>query len=131
MIKLHADGEIEAAFQEFVRERVSIVIILTDTMFLAARRHISAFALASRISTIFYGRESVEVGGMASYGVNFRANFRRAAYYVDKILKGEKPGDLPFEFPVKVELVINIATAKAVGLTISPTLLARADEVIE
>jgi putative ABC transport system substrate-binding protein len=131
VIKLPAVGEIEAAFQEFVRERVSIVIIVTDAMFLAARRHISAFALASRIPTIFYHRENVEVGGMASYGVNLRANYRRAAYYVDKILKGEKPADLPFEFPVKVELVINIATAKAVGLTISPTLLARADEVIE
>jgi ABC-type uncharacterized transport system substrate-binding protein len=131
VIKLHAVGEIEAAFQEFVRERVSIVIIVTDAMFLAARRHITAFALASRIPTIFYQREYVEVGGMASYGVNLRANFRRTAYYVDKILKGEKPADLPFEFPVKVELVVNIATAKAVGLTISPTLLARADEVIE
>ena len=82
-------------------------------MLLAARRHISAFALANRIPTIFYHREHVEVGGMASYGVNLRANYRRAAYYVDKILKGEKPADLPFEFPVKVELVINIRTAKA------------------
>ena len=68
---------------------------------------------------------------MASYGINFSMNYRRAAYYVDKILKGEKPADLPFEFPAKVELVLNMATAKAVGLTISPTLLARADEVIE
>ena len=68
---------------------------------------------------------------MASYGVNLNANYRRAAYYVDRILKGDKPADLPFEFPVKLELVLNLATAKAVGLTIPATLLSRADEVIE
>jgi putative ABC transport system substrate-binding protein len=123
--------DIASAFQEFVRERVKIVVVVTDPVFLAARRQITAFALANRMATIFYQREYVEVGGLASYGVNLNANYRRAASSVDKILRGEKPGDLPFEFPARLELVINLATAAAIGLTIPPALLARADEVIE
>ena len=129
--KSRVAGDIDAAFQQFVREHVKIVLSVSDAMLVAANRRITAFALSNRIPTIFSQREAVEVGGMASYGVNLNANYRRAAYYVDKILKGEKPADLPFEFPVKLELVINLATASAVGLTIPPTLLARADQVIE
>ena len=73
----------------------------------------------------------MEAGGLIGYGVNVPAMFRRGAYFVDRILKGEKPGNLPIEFPTKLELVVNVTTAKAIGLTIPPTLLARADEVIE
>jgi putative ABC transport system substrate-binding protein len=123
--------EIGVAIQTFVRERARIVLVLASAMFLNARRRIASFALASRLPTVFNFREHVEDGGLISYGIDVRQNNRRAAYFVDKILKGEKPGDLPIEFPTKVELVVNATTAKAIGITIPPTLLARADEVIE
>jgi putative ABC transport system substrate-binding protein len=130
-VDVRAVDEISAAIQTFVRERASIVIVLASAMFANARRQIASFALASRLPTVYNFREHVEDGGLISYGIDLRQNFRRAAYFVDKILKGEKPGDLPVEFPTKVELVINMTTAKAIGITVPPTLLARADEVIE
>ena len=123
--------EISGAIQTFVREGANIVIVLASAMFVNARRRIAAFALASRLPTVFNFREHVEDGGLISYGIDLRQNFRRAAYFVDRILKVEKPGDLPVEFPTKVELVVNLTTAKAIGLTIPPNLLALADEVIE
>jgi putative ABC transport system substrate-binding protein len=100
-------------------------------MFVNARRQIATFALASHLPTIYNFREHVEDGGLISYNIDLRQNYHRAAYFVDRILKGEKPGDLPIEFPTNVELVVNATTAKAIGVTIPPTLLARADEVIE
>jgi putative ABC transport system substrate-binding protein len=130
-VDVHTVDEIGAAIQTFVRERASIVVVLASARFVNARRRIAAFALASRLPTVFNFREHVEDGGLISYGVDLRQNNRRSAYFVDRILKGEKPGDLPVEFPTKVELVVNVTTAKAIGLTIPPTLLARADEVIE
>jgi putative ABC transport system substrate-binding protein len=87
--------------------------------------------LEARLPKIYAIREAVDDGGLISYGIDLVQNFRRAADYVVKILKGAKPGDLPVEFPTKLELVINLPTAKALGLTVPPTLLARADEVIE
>jgi putative tryptophan/tyrosine transport system substrate-binding protein len=87
--------------------------------------------MAERLPTMFGWRENVEDGGLMSYGTDLRESWRRMAAFVDKILKGTKPGDLPIEFPTKLELVINLLTAKALELTIPPTLLARADEVIE
>jgi ABC-type uncharacterized transport system substrate-binding protein len=124
-------GEIGAAIQTFVRERTSIVIVLASPILINARRRIASFALASRLPTVFNFREHVEDGGLISYGIDLRQNNRRAAYFVDRILKGAKPDDLPIEFPTKVELVVNVTTAEAIGLTVPPTLLARADEVIE
>src|SRR5262245_37253626 len=119
------------AMQTIGREGASIVVILADAMFFSVRRQIAAYALASRLPTVYAWREHVDDGGLISYGTDLRERFRRTAYFVDKILKGTKPADLPIEFPTKLELVINLTTAKAIGLTLPPTLLARADEVIE
>jgi putative tryptophan/tyrosine transport system substrate-binding protein len=130
-VDIRTADEIGAAIQTFVRERASIAIVLGAALFVNARRQIATFALASRLPTVFNFREHVEDGGLISYGIDLRQNFRRAAYFVDRIVKGAKPADLPVEFPTKVELVVNMTTAKAIGVTIPPTLLARADEVIE
>jgi len=100
-------------------------------MFLNERQRIAALAAAARLPTIYSFREHVEAGGLICYGVNLRENWRRTAYYVDRILKGAKPADLPIELPNKMELVINRKTAKALGLTVPQTLLATADELIE
>ncbi len=124
-------NDLHAAFQRLGRERVKIVLILRDTMFLKERKRIALFAVAERLPTIFEFREGVEDGMLKSYGTNLRESWRRAASFVDKILKGTKPGDLPIEFPTKLELLINLITAKALGLEIPAPLLARADEVIE
>jgi putative tryptophan/tyrosine transport system substrate-binding protein len=89
------------------------------------------FATRARLPSVFAFRESVEIGGLMSYGVSVADNFRRAATFVDKILKGAKPADLPVEQPIKFELFINLKTAKALGLTIPPSLLLQADQLIE
>ena len=130
-VEVRTADEIGGAFQTFVRDHADIVAILADPMLTGMRRQVGAFALAAHLPTVNVFREHVEDGGMISYGVDLRRNYYRAAAYVDKILKGARPGDLPVEFPTKLELVINLATARAIGLTVPPTLLARADEVIE
>jgi putative ABC transport system substrate-binding protein len=120
-----------AAFQSLTRERVDGVLVLQDPMFLNERRRIAELAIAARLPTMFGLREHVDAGGLMSYGVDLRGGFRRAADYVDKILKGIKPGDLPVELPTKFELVVNLKTAKLLGLKIPEAFLLRADEVIE
>jgi ABC-type uncharacterized transport system substrate-binding protein len=130
-VEVRTGDEVGPAFQTFAREGANIVVVLMDAKFLTLRRQVAAFALTTRLPTVYGWRDHVEDGGLISYGTDLRERFRRAATYVSKILKGEKPADLPVEFPTKLELVINLATAKALGLSIPPTLLARADEVIE
>lgn len=130
-IEVRTSDELGPAFESFVDGGAKIVVVLTNALFITARRQIAAFALASRLPTIYTRRDFVEDGGLISYGISQRETYHRAAYYVDRILKGQKPADLPIEFATRLELVINAATAKAIGLVVPPTLIARADEVIE
>ena len=123
--------DLHSAFENLAREKVAMVLTLADVMLLNERKRIALLAAATRLPTMFSFRQHVEDGGLMSYGIDLLESWRRAAVFVSKILKGAKPGDLPVEFPTKFELVINLKTAKALGLTVSPTLLARADEVIE
>ena len=123
--------QLGVAFQAFASERVEWVIGLGDSLFVSERDQIAALAISLRLPTIFPDREFVAAGGLISYGIDNVANHERAAYYVDKILKGAKAGDLPIEFPTKLRLSINLKTAKTLGLDVPPMLLAIADEVIE
>jgi putative ABC transport system substrate-binding protein len=116
---------------EALRDRAEALYVAPDSLLFANRIRINTLALGARLPTMCFNREYVEAGGLLSYGTSFTDHFRRAADYVDKILRGAKPADLPVEQPTKFDLVINLTTAKALGLTIPPTLLARADEVIE
>jgi ABC-type uncharacterized transport system substrate-binding protein len=130
-IEARRPEDLDPVFPALARERVDILIVLRDPLFFTQRRTLAAAALAARLPTIYPFREPVDDGGLISYGINVSHNYRRSADYVVKILKGAKPGDLPVEFPTKLELVINLPTAKALGLTVPPALIARADEVIE
>ena len=123
--------ELDAAFVAMKRARADAVIVGENTPFFADRRRIADLAVMHRLPTVAQAKEYAEAGGLVSYGPDYPDQFRRAATFVDKILKGAKPGDLPVEQPTKFELVINLKTAKALGLTIPPSLLARADQVIE
>jgi len=124
-------GRLEEAFGKFARERADALLIPPDVTFATHRRRIVNLALGARLPTIFFQPHSTEDGGLLSYGPDQVENFRRAAIYVDKILKGAKPQDLPIERPTKFELVINLKTAKALGLEVPWFLQQRADEVIE
>jgi len=123
--------DLDAAFQALAHDRVQAVIVLVDGMLFNERNRVAALAAAARLPAIYGFRDHVDAGGLMSYGVNLADNFHRAAAYVVKILKGAKPGDLPVEFATKLEMVINLKSAKALGLTVPPFLLVRADEVIE
>jgi putative ABC transport system substrate-binding protein len=113
-----------------VKLRLDAVAIIEDAMLNVNPEAIAALAMKHRLPSAG-NREFAEAGGLIGYGVNWPDIFRRAAYFVDKILKGAKPGDIPVEQPTKFDLVVNLITAKALGLTVPPALLARADEVIE
>jgi ABC-type uncharacterized transport system substrate-binding protein len=126
-----AQKDIEAAFRAAGKERADAVLVLPSTVFSSHRLQIVDLAVKSRLPAIYLMAEWVEDGGLMSYGVSFTDLFRRAAIYVDKILKGAKPSDLPVEQPTKFELVINLKTAKQIGLTIPQSVLYRADRVIK
>ncbi len=124
-------NDLDPAFQVLSSKHVQAIIVLVDGMLFQERERIAQLAASAQLPAVYGFRDHVDAGGLISYGVNLAQNFRRSATYVDKILKGAKPGDLPVEFPNKLELVINLKTAKALGLDIGPTLMARADDVIE
>jgi putative ABC transport system substrate-binding protein len=119
------------AFTAIVVERAEALLVLPDPLTTFHRQQTADFAVKQRLPSMYAASYWVEAGGLLSYGTSFAALWRRAAVYVDKILKGAKPADLPIEQPTKFELVINLKTAKALGLTIPPSLLQRADQVIE
>lgn len=122
---------IETAFAAMKQERADALVVLPDGFFFAQARRIAQLAVQHRLPTMFSSREAVESGGLMSYGQNTAEHFYRAATYIDKILKGAKPGDLPVEQATKIELVVNRKTAKAIGMNIPQELLLRADKVAE
>jgi putative tryptophan/tyrosine transport system substrate-binding protein len=123
--------DLDAAFATLVKDKPQALIILADRIFLHNRARLMDFAVQNRLPGVYAYRELVEAGGLMSYGPSYEDLHRRAATYVDKILKGAKPADLPIEQPTKFNLVINRRAAEALGLTIPGSILARADEVIE
>jgi putative tryptophan/tyrosine transport system substrate-binding protein len=125
-----SDG-LRKAFQQLATAEIQAVIVPANAFIISNEPLLLQWALAQHLPTIFADRSSVDDGGLASYGINSAENYRRTAVYIGKILKGASPGDLPIEFPTQLELVINLKTARALGLTIPPNVLARADEVIE
>jgi ABC-type uncharacterized transport system substrate-binding protein len=124
-------SDLRSAFATAAKDRADAVFVVTTATFFRERGQIARLAIDHRLPAVFALKEFAEAGGLMSYGTNLPAMLRRAAVYVDKILKGAKPADLPVEQPTKFELVINLKTAKALGLTIPQTLLLRADQVIE
>jgi putative ABC transport system substrate-binding protein len=131
IVEARAPTELEAAFSTMRADRAGAILVVGGAGFYLNRTQIVDLALRNRLPSVFQNREFVEAGGLLSYAPSTVANYRRAAFFVDKILNGPKPADLPVEQPAEFELVINLKTAKALGLTIPPSLLQRADQVIE
>jgi len=129
-LEIRRSEDIAPAF-ETLRDRADAIYIVIDALVVINRVSINTLALNARLPTMHAFRESVEAGGLISYGPNFPELWRRSAEYIDKILRGAKPADIPVEQPTKFDLVINLKTAKALGLSVPPALLARADDVIE
>jgi putative tryptophan/tyrosine transport system substrate-binding protein len=130
-VEARGPADFDRAFSDMTRARAGALTVLPSAMFIYERRRLADLAAKNRLPAVYPWREFVDAGGLMAYGPNLADLFRRAATYVDKILKGAKPGDLPIEQPTKFELVINLKTAKALGLTIPLSLLGRADEVIQ
>ena len=130
-VNLRNAGEIERAITAFARAPNGGLIVTASALAQVHRKLIITLAARYKLPAVYYERVFITDGGLISYGANFVDQYRRAAGYVDRILKGEKPADLPVQAPTKYELVINLKTAKALGLTVPPTVLARADEIIE
>jgi len=130
-LNVHDLGEVERVIGDFARGTNGGLIVTASVLALTGRSLIVALAAKHKLPATYYGRHFVTAGGLISYGPDWPDQYRRAAGYVDRILKGEKPGELPVQAPTKYELVINLKTAKALGLNVPPSLLARAGEVIE
>jgi len=130
-LEVQSPNDFAKAFEDAARARAGALAIMPDPLFAGNLKRIAELAAKSRLPSIFHLREFVDSGGLVAYGVDRVDQFRRAATYVDKILKGAKPADLPVEQPTKFELVINLKAAKQIGLTIPPNVLARADKVIK
>jgi putative ABC transport system substrate-binding protein len=130
-VEARSPADFDRAFSDVTRAHAGALTILPSPMFVTERRRLVDLAARNRLPAVYGLREFVDAGGLMSYGSNTADVYRRAATYVDKILKGAKPADLPVEQPTKFELVINLKAAKALGLTIPPSLLQRADQVIE
>ena len=126
-----SNPDLEDAVREAIKERVNAIITMTSNSLFRNAKKIAELAIKNRLPSMYEGGTWVESGGLMSYSANDLELFRRAAAYVDKILKGAKPANLPVEQPTKFELVINLKTAKQIGLTIPPNVLARADRVIK
>ena len=131
LLEASGPNEFEGAFGAMAKDPVGALLVLSDVIFNDHRARLVDLAAMNRLPTAYGIRESVEAGGLMSYGPSFLEFFRRSTTYVDRILKGDKPADLPVEQPTKFELVINLRAAKTLGIEIPPTLLSRADEVIE
>ena len=129
--EVRGPNDFQPAFAAIAQERPDALLVLEDALTIQHRKEIVGFALQHRLPSSFVGDEAVKAGGLMSYGSSWPDAFRRAATFVDKILKGAKPADLPVERATKFELAINLKTANALGLTVPPTLIAVADEVIE
>ena len=123
--------DLEKVFAALNKQRPDGLYVSLGPLMLANGKRIAGFALKNRLPSIYVRREFVDAGGLMSYGADLADSYRRAAVYVDKILKGAKPADLPVEQPTKFEFIINLKTAKQIGLTIPPNVLARADKVIK
>ncbi|HUC70932.1 MAG TPA: ABC transporter substrate-binding protein [Stellaceae bacterium] len=128
---IRSSAEIDPVFQSFTREHVEALYVFQDALFTGNAERIAALALAARLPTVFGFRELVEAGGLMSYGLNVISQWRRAAAYAAKILRGAKPADLPVEMQPSLELVVNLKTAKALGITVPASVLAFANDVIE
>jgi putative tryptophan/tyrosine transport system substrate-binding protein len=131
LVEAREPNEFDAAFVAMAGDRTQAILVAADSMFIIHRARLADLAARNRLPAMYGLREHVEAGGLMSYGPSSVANYRRAAFFVDKILKGAQPADLPIEQPTEFELVINLKSAKALGLTIPPSLLLRADQVIE
>jgi putative ABC transport system substrate-binding protein len=129
--EVRSADDIDRVFASMGKQRLDGVYVTLGPLMLANQKRTVGLALKSRLPSTYYYREAVEAGGLMSYGADLADSYRRVAYYVDRILKGAKPADLPVEQPTKFELVINLKTAKQIGLTIPPEVLARATKLIK
>ena len=131
IINASTEGQIDRAFTAVAQQKFGALVVSSDPLFFIARDMLVILTARYALPTIFADREQAEAGGLISYGASRPEAYRQAGAYVGRILKGEKPGDLPVVLPTKFELIVNLKTARTLGLSLSPSLLARADEVIE